>query len=137
MKYFLLLLTFFSFQIGFSQDEKPVNDEKVILETQNYDFSSVGVKPEFPGGIEAFYKFIGSNFRTPEVKGFKGGRLIVTFVIEKDGSIVDVKTIRDLGYGTTQEAIRVLQNSPKWKPGEFKGRIVRVMYTLPITLQPI
>jgi protein TonB len=58
----------------------------------------------------------------------------MTFVVEKDGSVTDIKIIRDLGYGTGKEAKRVLENSPKWKPGIQNGRPVRVQYNLPISI---
>ncbi|MGK4566019.1 energy transducer TonB [Flavobacterium sp. 3HN19-14] len=73
------------------------------------------------------------NFRTPdeEVKG----KVIVQFVVEKDGSLTDIKVVRDLGYGTGAEAIRVLKSAPKWKPGIQNGRAVRVLFSLPISIQ--
>ncbi|HTG67178.1 MAG TPA: energy transducer TonB, partial [Flavobacterium sp.] len=60
----------------------------------------------------------------------------VSFVVEKDGSLTDIKVLRDIGYGTGKEAIRVLQKSPKWNPGIQNGKPVRVQYSLPITIQP-
>ena len=61
--------------------------------------------------------------------------MIVTFVIEKDGSLTDIKVIRDIGYGTGEEAIRVLKECKKWIPAEQNGQKVRVQYTLPISIQ--
>ena len=81
-----------------------------------------------------FYEFIAKNYRTPDVQGLKG-KVVVSFVVEKDGSIVEVKVIKDLGYGTGAEAIRVLNLSPKWKPGLQDGKPVRVIFSLPITIQ--
>jgi protein TonB len=92
------------------------------------------VKPDFPGGIEKFYKFVGNNYRTPEEEGLKG-KVYVTFVVEKDGSLTDIKVVRDIGYGTGTEAVRVLKKCPKWNPGEQNGKKVRVQYSLPITIQ--
>ena len=89
--------------------------------------------PEFPGGISAFMKYIMSNYQMPDVDGLIG-RVVVTFVIETDGSVTDVKVIKDLGHGTAEEAIRVLLNSPKWIPGEQNGQKVRVNYSLPIAI---
>lgn len=96
-------------------------------------YTSVEVKPDFPGGIAKFYEYVGRNFRTPEEEGVSG-RIIVQFVVEKDGNLTDIKVIRDIGYGTGKEAIRVLNNSPKWKPGVQNGRPVRVLYSLPISI---
>ena len=106
-----------------------VNDENTI-----YNSSGVEVKPEFPGGIEKFYAFLGKNFQMPDEEGLKG-KVYVTFVVEKDGSLTDIKVIRDIGYGTGKEAIRVLKKCPKWTPGEQNGKKVRVLYSLPITIQ--
>ncbi|WP_431243801.1 energy transducer TonB [Flavobacterium sp. P21] len=69
--------------------------------------SEVDEKPTFPGGINEFYKFIQANYQTPKVQGLEG-KLYMTFVIEKDGSVTGVKTLRDIGYGTGDEAVRVL-----------------------------
>ncbi|WP_269241563.1 energy transducer TonB [Flavobacterium limnophilum] len=64
-----------------------------------------------------------------------GGKVYVTFIIEKDGSISDVKVLRDVGFGTGKEAIRVLELCPKWTPGRQNGKNVRCSYSLPISLQ--
>ncbi|KFF20185.1 MULTISPECIES: energy transducer TonB [Flavobacterium] len=103
-------------------------------DTQIYNTAGIEVKPEFPGGIEKFYKFVGNNYKTPEEEGLKG-KVYVTFVVEKDGSLTDIKVLRDIGYGTGTEAIRVLKKCPKWNPGEQNGKKVRVLYSLPITIQ--
>jgi len=99
-----------------------------------YNTAGIEVKPDFPGGIEKFYKFVGNNYKTPEEEGLKG-KVYVTFVVEKDGSLTDIKVLRDIGYGTGAEAIRVLKKCPKWTPGEQNGKKVRVLYSLPITIQ--
>ncbi|PKB17068.1 M56 family metallopeptidase [Flavobacterium sp. 5] len=91
-------------------------------------------KPEFPGGIEQFYKFVGENYKAPEEEGLKG-KVYVTFVVEKDGSLSELKVIRDIGYGTGEEAIRVLKLCPNWNPGKIKNKPVRTLYSLPITIQ--
>ena len=106
-----------------------------IVEDNNiYNTAGIEVKPDFPGGLEKFYKFVANNYRTPEEEGLKG-KVFITFVVEKDGSLTDIKVIRDIGYGTGKEAIRVLKSSPRWNPGEQNGKKVRVLYSLPITIQ--
>jgi periplasmic protein TonB len=108
---------------------------EIIQEDNNvYNTAGIEVKPDFPGGIEKFYKFVGNNYKTPEEEGLKG-KVYVTFVVEKDGSLTDIKVLRDIGYGTGAEAIRVLKKCPKWTPGEQNGKKVRVLYSLPITIQ--
>lgn len=94
-------------------------------------------QPQFPGGIEKFYMFVGQNFRMPEEfsKHKMEGKLFVEFMVEKDGSLSEFKIVKDLGYGVSDEVIRVLKLSPKWIPATENGQAVRVMYSLPITLQ--
>jgi protein TonB len=112
------------------------NGPKDVVEEDNniYNTAGIEVKPDFPGGIEKFYKFVGKNYQVPEEEGLKG-KVFVSFVVEKDGSLTDIKVIRDIGYGTGKEAIRVLKSCPKWNPGEQNGKKVRVLYSLPISIQ--
>ena len=104
------------------------------VDNQIYNTAGIEVKPEFPGGMDKFYSYVGKNYQTPEEEGLKG-KVYVTFVVEKDGSLTDIKVIRDIGYGTGKEAIRVLNKCPRWNPGEQNGKKVRVLYSLPITIQ--
>ena len=99
-------------------------------------FESVEIQPEPPGGIDAFRKWIGSNYDYPQAAIDQGvkGTIQVNFVVEKDGSLTDIKVARDLSYGTGQAAINVLKKAKKWKPGIQNGRPVRVAYSLPIRL---
>ncbi len=112
------------------------NGPKDVVEEDNsiYNTAGIEVKPEPQGGFEKFYKYVANNYRAPEEEGLKG-RVFVTFVVEKDGSLTDIKVVRDIGYGTGKEAIRVLKSAPKWIPGEQNGKKVRVLYSLPITIQ--
>lgn len=98
-----------------------------------YNTSGIEVKPDFPGGISEFYSYIGRNYWVPNMKDLNG-KVIVSFIIEKDGSIGDIKVIKDIGFGTAEEAIRVLQKCPKWIPGSINGQNVRVLYSLPINI---
>ena len=109
-------------------------DAEIIEEDVNKIYTSVQVLPEFPGGVAAFYKYVQKNYRVPEVDNDVSGNVIVNFVVEKDGSLTDIKVLRDLGYGTGKEAIRMLKAAPKWKPGIQNGKAVRVSYNLPIKL---
>lgn len=116
-------------------DEGPkVNKVVEVDDNQIYNTAGIEVKPEFPGGIDKFYNYVIRNFRAPEEEGLKG-KVYVTFVVEKDGSLTDIKVLRDIGFGTGAEAIRVLKKSPKWNPGVQNGKPVRVLYSLPITIQ--
>jgi protein TonB len=92
--------------------------------------------PEFPGGIAQFYKYVGNNFRRPELDVEKTLRVYVSFVVEKDGSLTDIIVKNDPGYGMGKEAIRVLKSlKTKWAPGILDGKPVRTAYNLPITIK--
>ena len=92
--------------------------------------------PEFPGGINKFYSYVGNNFEKPEIEGVTTIRIYVSFIIEKDGSMTDVHVKKDPGYGLGKEAIRVLKSlRTKWTPGMLDGNAVRTAYNLPITVQ--
>ena len=91
--------------------------------------------PEFPGGIEKFYKYVGNNFEKPEIDAINTFRVYVSFVIERDGSMTDIKVVRDPGYGLGREAIRVLKSlKTKWSPGIIGSKPVRTAYNLPIVV---
>jgi protein TonB len=132
-KVLFLLIAVLGIQFASAQEERvkqelPANDDSI------YNTSGIEVRPEYPGGIDAFYKFISKNYNPPSDRAFKGGKVFVTFVIEKDGSLTEIKVIRDPGFRTADEAIRVLQLCEKWKPGEQNGRFVRTQFALPIVL---
>jgi len=107
-----------------------------VVEEDNtvYNTAGIEVKPDFPGGMDKFTAFIAKNYQAPEEEGLKG-KVYVTFVVEKDGSLTDIKVLRDIGYGTGKEAIRVLNKSPRWTPGEQNGKKVRCTFSLPISIQ--
>lgn len=98
-------------------------------------FEIVENQPIFPGGNNEFIKFVGKNFKAPDDENFAGGMLKVTFVIETDGTVNDVKILKDIGYGAATEIKRVLSICPKWTPGEQNGKTVRVIYTLPVNIR--
>nr|WP_315165052.1 energy transducer TonB [uncultured Flavobacterium sp.] len=92
--------------------------------------------PEFPGGINKFYTYVGNNFEKQEIDGSGSIRVYVSFVIERDGSMTDIQVKRDPGYGLGKEAVRVLKSlKTKWAPGMIDGKAVRTAYNLPITVQ--
>ena len=92
--------------------------------------------PEFPGGINKFYNYVGNNFEKPEIDAINTFRVYVSFVIERDGSMTDIKVVRDPGYGLGREAIRVLKSlKTKWSPGMIGSKPVRTAYNLPIVVE--
>ena len=125
-KTFTFLLFFITF-LSFSQSVIYKN-EKV------FDIKNVDVKPEFVGGMKGFYDFLAKNYKMPDLENYSG-KVIVNFVIEKDGAITEIEVVSDIGYGTGKEAIRVLGICPKWKPAVLDGEKVRTLYTFPINLK--
>lgn len=101
------------------------------------DFASVDVLPEFPGGMKGWGDYLQSSLKYPDElrKNKITGRVILSFIVLKNGSITDVKVLRGIGGGADEEAVRVVKESPKWKPGILKGEPVNVAYTMPIFFQ--
>jgi TonB family protein len=108
------------------KDTTPKADDKVFI--------TVDQVPEFPGGVSAFITFLSKNVRYPKEARENNvqGKIIVSFVVEKDGTLSSILVRRGIGSGCDEEAVRVLGLSPRWKPGSQKGRPVRVAYTVPI-----
>ncbi|HJP62053.1 MAG TPA: energy transducer TonB [Mucilaginibacter sp.] len=92
-------------------------------------------QPHFKGGMTEFYKFLANHLHYPDwmMRNNIQGKVLITMTVEKDGSLSDIKSVRDIGFGSAEEAIRVLKLSPKWVPGYQSGQPVRVRYTLPIS----
>ena len=101
---------------------------------ETHSYTELEKKPEPKNGIMDFYKFIGKNYKTPNVQGLKG-KVYLTFVVDKEGKIVEPRVLRDVGYGTGIEAIRVVTSYNGFTPGEQRGRKVRCTYSLPISIQ--
>jgi protein TonB len=99
--------------------------------------ASLDTQPEYPGGMNEFFKWVSMNYKMPEAarKAAISGRLVTQFVVEKDGSLKDIKMVKDLGYKTAETAIKLLATSKPWKPGIKNGKPVRVQYTLPLSIK--
>ena len=100
-------------------------------------FTVVEELPEFEGGMDAFYRYIANEMKYPLQARQQGveGRVDVQFVVEKNGTLSDVKAVKGIGAGCDDEAVRVVQNSPAFKPGSQRGRVVRVRMVLPIVFK--
>ena len=98
------------------------------------EYAEFDEEPEFPGGMEALYKYMDDNTQYPqEAKdNHISGKVFVTFVVEEDGSVSNVKVLRDIGGGCGREAARVVRSMPKWHPAKKNGEPVRAVFTLPI-----
>lgn len=121
-------------------DQPTGNSDKPaeVEDTNVYSSAGLEVQPEYPGGWGKFGQYVASKYKVDDISERAGqdlkGRVIVEFVVEKDGSLTDIKVIRDLGYGTGEEAVRVLKSMPKLKPGEQNGKKVRARFSLPISV---
>lgn len=113
--------------------EAPVEEEE-----EEVVFVVVETMPEFPGGQQALFKYLSENVKYPVIAQENGiqGRVICQFVVNKDGSIVDVEVVRSGGDASLdKEAVRVIKSMPKWKPGKQRGKAVRVKYTVPVNFR--
>ncbi len=108
-------------------EEEEAVDEDVI-------FTVVEDQPEFPGGEAARQRFLEENLRYPQMAREAGiqGTVFVTFVVETDGSVTDVRILRGIGGGCDEEAVRVVRMMPRWEPGRQRGQPVRVQFNMPI-----
>jgi antitoxin component YwqK of YwqJK toxin-antitoxin module len=97
-------------------------------------YSKVDVAPEFPGGFTAFDIFLKKNVRPPAIAREDGiqGKVIISYVVEKEGNITNIKVVRGIGGGCEEEAIRVIISSPPWKPGMLDGKVVRTISSVSI-----
>lgn len=109
--------------------EEPEKEEEIFQVVEN--------QPEFPGGMAELMKFLQKNIKYPSICQEQGiqGRVIVQFVVNTDGSIVDAQVIKPINPYLDKEALRVVSTMPKWKPGEQRGKKVRVRFTLPVTFR--
>jgi len=116
-----------------------VKEQVIQQEAPKEIFTVVEEQPGYPGGDEARIKFLQENIKYPEEAKELGvqGKVFVTFVVEVDGSITDVRVLRGIGAGCDEEAVRVVKSMPRWVPGKQRGQPVRVQFNLPIkfTLQ--
>lgn len=112
-----------------------IQEKAVEVETApETPFVTVEQQPEYPGGIEALRNFLGKNLNYPRAAASAGvsGRVYVSFVVNTDGSLTNIHVLKGIGFGCDEEAIRVMQKMPHWKPGKQSGRAVRVKFNLPI-----
>lgn len=109
--------------------EEPEKEEEI--------FQVVEKQPEFPGGMAELMKYLQKNIKYPTVCQEQGiqGRVIVQFVVNSDGSIVDPQVVKPVNPYLDKEALRVVRTMPKWSPGEQRGKKVRVRFTLPVTFR--
>lgn len=112
----------------------PVVEEEVEEESEQQIFTVVEKQPEFPGGTAELFKYLSKAIKYPVIAQENGiqGRVVCSFVVNRDGSIVDIQVMRGVDPSLDKEAIRVISEMPKWKPGEQRGKPVRVRFILPV-----
>ena len=112
-----------------------VEEEEEVAEEEI--FTIVETNPSFPGGEAKMYAFLGKNMKYPPIARDNNiqGRVYVSFVVEKNGKITDVRVLRGIGGGCDEEAIRVVKAMPSWSAGKQRGKPVRVRFNLPIVFK--
>ena len=130
-------------EINAEMDQNEVVEEYVAPEieeeevTEQEIFQIVEEMPAFPGGEQKLLEYVAKNVKYPQIARESGikGRVFISFVVEPDGSVSNVKVLRGIGGGCDEEAMRVVKSMPKWKPGKQRGKAVRVSYMLPVNFQ--
>jgi TonB family protein len=120
--------------ISYLTVDMPVNNNPQQIDS-NKIYTSVERNPEFEGGFAGWSKYVKDNLQYPDKakQANLQGRVIVSFIIERDGSTTDVRVVRSLSFECDAEAVRLIRTSPKWKSAIVQGRNVRCLYTLPVT----
>ena len=140
MKYllftFFLSLSVFSFGQG-SNEPRDIRVAAPPVSPEPSVYRIVESMPEFPGGIESMYKFIQKNLMYPDSARNHdiSGRVVVTFVVNEDGSLTDIKVKRSVSWDIDKEALRVVKLLPKFIPGKQQGKAVKVLFDLPISFK--
>ncbi|WP_162128283.1 energy transducer TonB [Flavobacterium phycosphaerae] len=129
MKKITLLLLLLCSLTGFSQSTETQADNNI------YNTAGIDTKPEFPGGIEKLNAMVNESYLKSGYASEKKGKVYAMFVIEKDGSLTDVKILRQVDILKAKELVRILTTLPvKWTPGKQNGKTVRVLYSLPLII---
>jgi periplasmic protein TonB len=120
---------FFNINSAFAQSKVDTIEDK--------SFTFVEEKPKFPGGEKALKSYLKKNVNIPEMAKKNGaqGKVFVSFVVEKDGSVSEPKVVRGIGNGCDDEAVRVVKSMPKWSPAKLNGQPVKIRYTIPIVFK--
>lgn len=125
---FAALIMIFAFSLNVNAQEKKSDNSDVV-------FTVVENEAEFPGGVEAMNRFMAENIKYPTLAKQKNieGKVIISFIVEKNGTLSDIRTIKDIGEGCGDEGVRIVKLMPKWKPAKQKGQPVRQQFLLPIS----
>ena len=107
-------------------DEEEIEEEEI--------FTIVEKMPQFPGGLEALFQYLGTNIEYPAMAKDSRieGKVYITFIVNSKGDIDDVRVLRGIGGGCDEEAVRVIKAMPNWEPGRQRGKAVKVQYNIPV-----
>ena len=121
--------------IDFGKDNQSQHNFLLSDSSTSKDSVKIDVPPQFEGGMQSFYEYVGKSLKYPRKARKKKaqGRVFVQFVVDKDGSIIDVKVLKGVHPKLDEEAARVIRESPKWIPATHEGKIVKVRMTIPIS----
>ncbi|RTY90627.1 energy transducer TonB [Flavobacterium sp. GT3R68] len=128
MKKIMVLLVLMYSIAHFSQSAEQKEDTNI------YAIAGIDVKPEFPGGLDKLKSLIDESYLKAGFESHVKEKVFSMFVIEKDGSLTDIKIVRGLDPVKIKELLRILKSLPKWNPGKKNGQIVRVLYPLPLMI---
>lgn len=143
LKLFALASVLFTAEMAIAQGShiRPEEKSPSAAQPTNQDkfdgFGTSDILPEFPGGQLAWEKYIRKNLRYP-AKALKNriqGKVLMRFQITKTGELKEIRVVRGLGYGTDEEAIRLIKKSPRWTPATYRGEPYLVAYTMPISFR--
>lgn len=116
------------------ENQKLVSGVSIDNAKVTHNYTVLEKKSEPQNGIDKFYSYVGKNFKYNLPNGVSG-KILISFIINKEGQLVEPKILKSLGYGTDEEAIKVITNSEKWIPAEIRGIKAWCLYSLPITIQ--
>ena len=128
MKIIIALVVLFYSVDNFSQGAEKQKDNTI------YALAGIDVKPEFPDGLEKLNALVNESYLKSGFASEIKGKVYFIFIVEKDGSLSDVKILRGVDAAKAKELIRILKSLRKWNPGKQNGTIVRVMYALPLVI---
>jgi antitoxin component YwqK of YwqJK toxin-antitoxin module len=129
----------YDFKIGYTfsenyENQKLLSGVSIDSDKVSRTYTMVEVKPEPKNGLKDFYKHVAKNFRVPEKYGLNG-RILVGFNVDKNGEVIDPKILVSMGFGTDEEAIKIVTTYKNFAPGEIRGIKVKYAFTLPIAIQ--
>ncbi len=128
MKKTILIFLIILSSSSFSQSLEKQEDNTI------YNLAGIDVKPEYPDGLKQLNAYVNENYLKSGFESERKGKIYTLFVVEKDGTLSDIKILRGVDLEKSKALIQILKNSPKWKPGKQNGKLVRVLYALPLII---